>query len=143
MFYFYYFLMPYITETLFRLKKMGKLVQSKKLNASFNQKIVRQLPIVLSLPIDSYETLNQILCSVAMVFSSQFPGIISTSSSLGSTLFFLHELCLQYMYFTLITSDLLGLRCNINMYKSIFPLTIQLKLFDFLKFLIEYFCTDF
>ena len=39
------------------------------------------------------------------------------------------------MYFTLITSDLLGLRCNINMYKPIFTLTIQLKLFDFLKFL--------
>ena len=133
MFYFYYFIMSYITEALFRLKKMGKLVQSKKLNASFNQKIVRKLPIVLSLPIDSYETLNQILCSVAMVFFSQFPGIISTSSSLG-LIFFLHELCLQYMYFTLIISDLLGLRCNINMYKSIFPLTIQLKLFDFLKF---------
>lgn len=133
MFYFYYFIMSYITEALFRLKKRGKLVQSKKLNASFNQKIVRKLPIVLSLPIDSYETLNQILCSIAMVFFSQFPGIISMSSSLG-LIFFLHELCLQYMYFTLIISDLLGLRCNINMYKSIFPLTIQLKLFDFLKF---------
>ena len=38
------------------------------------------------------------------------------------------------MYFTLITSDLLGLRCNINMYKPIFTLTIQLKLFDFKVF---------
>ena len=59
---------------------------------------------MLSLPIDSYKTLNQIffflnqiLCSVAMVSFPQFPGIISTSSFLGLIFFninFAYSICI-------------------------------------------------